>query len=246
MLFLTPLFLVLLALMDLFFFRMRGFWLARLGLLGFFILSLPLLEQKLAWYWEYFPPLGAEDMQKFQPQAIVIIGGGIERNALEYGKAPTVKPNTLLRLRYAAKLSSQTGLPVLASGGSTLDHADESEAQLISQILQEEFAIPIVWQETHSQTTLENARLSREILRQKGIDRIILVTQAYHMPRAEKEFRKAGFQVLAGPTDFRGSADMIADAMFYPVLWIPSVKALETGFLLIHETVGMLWYSLKS
>ena len=242
---LSPTVLIVLALADLFFFKKKRLWLAKLALLGFLLVSLPWVEQKLAWYWESFPPLHESDIQAFKPQAIVIIGGGIERNALEYGAGPTVKPNTLLRLRYAAKLSRQTGLPVLASGGSTLNRADISEAEVIGQILRTEFSIPVVWQETASRTTQENARLSHELLQQQGINRIILVTQAYHMPRAENEFRHAGFQVLAGPTDFRGSPGSFTELLMYPILWLPSLNALETGFLLIHESIGMLWYSLK-
>jgi uncharacterized SAM-binding protein YcdF (DUF218 family) len=65
------------------------------------------------------------------------------------------------------------------------------------------------------------------------------------MPRAESEFRQAGFEVLTGSTDFLGSSAPIGSMLFTPMLWIPSVKALETCFLLIHESIGMLWYSFK-
>ncbi|MDD4914747.1 MAG: YdcF family protein [Methylococcales bacterium] len=246
LLILSPTVLLLVAMADLIYFKKRNLWLAKFALFLFLILSLPWVEEKLAWYWECFPALHEADVQNFRPQAIVVLGGGLERNAREYGDGPTVKPNTLLRLRYAAKLARQSGLPVLASGGHTLEHAAESEAEVMGRILQTEFSIPVVWQETASLTTLENARFSRRILQQQGIDRIMLVTQAYHMPRAEKEFRKAGFQVLAGPTDFKGSASPLENLLLNPVLWLPSVKALNTCFLLIHETVGMLWYSLKN
>jgi len=176
----------------------------------------------------------------FLPQAIVVIGGGLDPAAVEYRSDATVKAGTLLRLRYAAKLARETGLPVMVSGGRSMDSTEASEAEIMASVLQEEFAVPVAWREAGSRNTAENARFSRNILRQQSIDRIILVTQAYHMPRAESEFRKAGFQVLAAPTAFFGRA-----GGFSWFDWIPSVKALEQCFLLAHESVGMLWYSLR-
>lgn len=246
LLLLTPTLLVLLAVGDLFYFRSRHGWLAKLALALFLFGSLPLCAEKLMWMWEKgFPVLQGVDVENFAPQAIVVIGGGLDRKAREYGSNPTVKPNTLLRLRYAATLARQTGLPVLASGGPTLSGSPVSEAEVMADILKNEYRLSTVWQESDSMTTLENARFSRQVLQQLGMQRIILVTQAYHMPRAAMEFRKVGFQVLPGPTAFLGSATSTASLALEPALWLPSIAALNICFLLIHETVGMLWYILN-
>jgi len=172
----------------------------KLCLYLFLILSLPVTENTISAYWENIAPLQLKQTQAFLPQAIVVIGGGIEYSAFEYAGAITVSPRTLLRVRYAAKLAKETRLPVLTSGGVMPENGGISEAAVMAETLQTEFAVPVAWQERESRNTLENARFSRRILEQQGIDRIILVTQAYHMPRAELEFRKAGFQVLAAPT----------------------------------------------
>ncbi len=222
--------------------RKAGFSMAAVSLLLLFILSLPFVENKLAQYWERWPPVQADDLLQFMPQAIVVIGGGLEHAASEYKTDLTVNARTLLRLRYAAKLARETGLPVMVSGGKPVDMAEASEAQIMASVLIEEFGVPVAWQEVASRNTAENAQLSRNILREQGIDRIILVTQAYHMPRAESEFRKAGFRVLPAPTAFIGRGRAACFSLFD---WIPSVRALEHVFLLSHESLGMVWYRLR-
>lgn len=238
---LPPVGLILLALVGVAFYKRKaGLRVATVSLLMLLILSLPIVVNKLAQYWECYSALQPERVEPFLPQAIVVIGGGLEHAASEYRSEWTIKSGTLVRLRYAAKLARETGLPILVSGGRTLASQDVSEAQVMASVLQEEFIIPNVWQEAESQNTAENARLSRDFLRQRGIERIILVTQAYHMPRAESEFRKVGFQVLPAPTAFIGRE--VRHSLFD---WIPSVRSFEHVFLLTHESIGMLWYRLR-
>lgn len=59
-----------------------------------------------------------------------------------------------------------------------------------------EFITLLAWLESNSHNTAENAQFGRSLLLEYGINKIVLVTQAYHMPRAVNEFRKAGFDVL--------------------------------------------------
>ena len=47
--------------------------------------------------------------------------------------------------------------------------------------------------------------LTKAILKPKAADRYLLVTSAWHMPRAIGAFRKAGYDVVAYPVDFRTS-----------------------------------------
>lgn len=57
--------------------------------------------------------------------------------------------------------------------------------------------------EDASRTTWENATLTRALLRPEPGQRYLLVTSAHHMPRAIGVFRRAGFDVVAYPVDFR-------------------------------------------
>ena len=51
-----------------------------------------------------------------EAQAVVVLGGGLRRDALEYG-GDTLGTFTLERVRYGAHVAKRTGLPVLVTGG---------------------------------------------------------------------------------------------------------------------------------
>jgi uncharacterized SAM-binding protein YcdF (DUF218 family) len=178
------------------------------------------------------------DTKKPLADAIVVLGGGSYFHAPEYG-ADTVGKDTLERLRFAAKLHRETGKPVLVTGGAPLGN-DNSEAEQMKQVLEQEFNVPVQWTEDASDNTLENAHLSRLLLNQKGITRVYLVTHAWHMPRAVLAFQAAGFQVVPAPTAYttRYQTDLLT--------FVPNVYALRDSRIFMHELIGMLWYQLKS
>jgi uncharacterized SAM-binding protein YcdF (DUF218 family) len=65
--------------------------------------------------------------------------------------------------------------------------------------------------EERSRNTVENAVFSKAIIKPKRGERWLLVTSAYHMPRAIGVFRKAGFPIEPYPADWRtrGAEDMM-------------------------------------
>src|SRR5262245_63713811 len=69
-------------------------------------------------------------------QAIVIMGGGVRRNAPEFG-GETVGRLTLDRVRYGALIARATGLPVLVTGGARRGGA--AEAAVMRETLEQEF-----------------------------------------------------------------------------------------------------------
>jgi len=170
--------------------------------------------------------------------AIVVLGSGLNVAADEYG-ADTANERTLIRLRYAATLARRYGLPVLASGGR-LGNASRSEADVIGDILGHEFGVPVRWREGRSHDTAENAALSAGLLQPAGIRRIVLVTQAFHMPRAQRLFEAAGFEVVPAPTDFRGNRRQ----ELAPLDWLPQAYALHLSFYALHEWLGLAWSEL--
>jgi uncharacterized SAM-binding protein YcdF (DUF218 family) len=135
-------------------------------------------------------------------QAIVVLGSGLNIDAAEYG-GDTVNERSLIRLRYGATLARQLHLPILVSGGRPFK-ASRSESEVMAEIIERELGIPVRWRETESQDTADNAAMSAAILKAAGVKRIVLVTQAFHIPRAQLLFEAAGLEVIAGPTDFKG------------------------------------------
>lgn len=169
-------------------------------------------------------------------QAIVVLGGGRYRNAPEYGR-DTVSEWTLVRLRYAAKLGRETGLPLLVSGGAP-DGGGSSEAEVMAAILEGDFGVPVRWREAASEDTADNASESARILGAAGISRVLLVSHAWHLPRARSAFEQAGLAVIPAPTGF------VAGTPLTPRDWLPG--SMEFARTALHEWLGILWYCLRS
>lgn len=174
-----------------------------------------------------------------QAQAIVILGGGSYLHAPEYDGADTVSRETLVRVRYGARLHREFKLPILVTGGKPLGNST-SEAQQMRSVLEQDFVTPVRWTEDSSDNTLENARNSYQILHKAGINKIYLITHAWHMARAASVFRQAGFEVIEAPTGFttRYQTDLLA--------FVPRARALQDSEIFVHEAIGLLWYQAKS
>jgi uncharacterized SAM-binding protein YcdF (DUF218 family) len=171
-------------------------------------------------------------------KAIVILGGGRSFAAPEDGNRHQPSTQTLARLRHGARLHRLTGLPVLVSGGAP-DRGGESEAAVMARALREDFQIPVRWIEDTSENTAQNAAHAATLLQEAGIDRVLLVTDAMHMPRAMQIFSKTGLKAMPAPTDFR-SRKPLSTADF-----IPSAGSLQSSHYALHEWIGMVWYSLR-
>lgn len=174
-----------------------------------------------------------------EAQAIVVLAGGRDRSAPEYG-GDTVSFLTLERLRYGAVLAKRYGLPVLASGGGP-GCGCASEADLIADVLEQELGVPVRWREDQSADTADNATMSAEILLQQGISRIVLVTHAFHMPRARRAFASAGLEVVPAPMGYKVKHSALPES---PLDWLPQVKSLRLSHWALHEWIGLAWYKL--
>ncbi len=170
-------------------------------------------------------------------EAIVVLGADGNAFAPEYAGS-SVGALTLERLRYAALLAKRTGLPVLVSGGALAPGAS-ALAIAMSRTLELEFGVPARWVEARSADTRENARFSAEILRAEGIQRVVVVTHAWHAARALEEFRKTGLSARAAGTGWRRIPPLQWSA------WLPSSRGLRDSCLAVHEWIGLAWYALS-
>lgn len=164
--------------------------------------------------------------------AIVILGGGTEPFAPEYGVA-SLSHHSLERLRYGLWLSRETGLPAAFSGGVGWGQRDSaSEAQIASRIAAAEFGRPLRWTEEESRDTRENAGRSVALLRRSGIKHLLVVTDAWHMPRAIAAFERAA----AGEMRIEAAPMGLAQRTLRPVLeWTPSPRGFEDVRAILRE-----------
>jgi uncharacterized SAM-binding protein YcdF (DUF218 family) len=171
-------------------------------------------------------------------QAIVVLGAGKLSEAPEYAGRDIPDYIALARLRYAAHLQRATGLPILVTGGSPTA-GRPSLADAMAAALREDFGVPVKWVEGHSRNTAENASLSAAMLAPEKVRRILLVTDAMHMPRARTAFQQAGFDVVAAPTMFFSNTTLSARSL------IPSAEALRQSWYATYELLGIGWYWLR-
>lgn len=214
--------------------RGHGWTVALASLVALFALSLPVVAVWLvaaAGVPAPFAPEAARDAR-----AIVILGGGLRHNAADYGGIDTLAPLTLERVRYGAYIARRTGLPVLVSGGAP--EGSTPEADVMRDVLEQEYGVPVRWAENASFNTHDNAVLSARILRREGIDTVVLVTHGFDTRRAAAEFRQAGIRVVPAATGLRPVRD---------IEWIdlvPSIGAWQTSYYALYEIVGMAAFTL--
>ena len=182
-----------------------------------------------------FAPLAAGQLKTGQAQAIVVMGGGVLPLAPEYGEAQP-RAETAARLRYGLWLARQTGLPVAFTGGrGWAVHAaqTESEATVVSRVAQQDYGVTLRWLEADSRDTFENARLLAPLLQRDGVQRIALVTHAWHMPRSVAAFEKAGLVVIPAPMGF-----VLPDENQL-LEWLPSAHGLLASRQVLREWLGI-------
>jgi uncharacterized SAM-binding protein YcdF (DUF218 family) len=227
-----------------------GWWLRRrfprlaagcfgLGVAGLWLMSLPITVEWSARLLEREPALRETQWSGLaqRADAIVVLGAGREQGDPAWG-GDQPSPLAVERLRYAARLAKASGLPLLISGGLHFGQPP-SEAALMAQVLARDFGVAVRWQEEASRTTWENATHSAELLREAGVERVLLVTQAWHMPRARWCFEQVGLRVQAAPVGFLGVANGRPAGG-----WLPEAKAVWQSGLLFNEAIGLLIYPL--
>lgn len=167
----------------------------------------------------------------------MVLGSGREEADPAWGSdQPSV--TAIERLRYAARLHRASQLPLLISGGLHYGQPP-SEAAMMADVLQRDFGVATRWREERSRTTWENALFTAELLKAQGVSRVVLVTQAAHMPRARWCFERAGLEVVAAPLGFLGVPNERPLGG-----WLPEGKALWQSTRLLNEAIGLAVYPL--
>jgi len=147
------------------------------------------------------------------PDGVVVLGGAIspfvsaKRGVVALNEsAERMTAVVALARRYpAARI-------VFSGGDPGLIVADGVEADFAIQLFEDlGLTRERITLERNSRNTVENANFTRDLVAPKPGERWLLVTSAYHMPRAIGVFRRAGFAVEPYPVDWRTAGGM--DAM---------------------------------
>lgn len=172
------------------------------------------------------------------PTGIVVLGG-TTKPQISAARGLPVSDIGVDRLFAAAMLARRyPNARIIYSGGSpALRPGDAKESDYALQILQElGIARDRVEIEGNSRNTAENASYSKILAAPQAGERWLLVTSAFHMPRAIGLFRRAGFAVEAAPTGWLTGGN---------VPWI-DIGNFASSILLVHiasrEWIGLATY----
>lgn len=221
--------------------KKKHFWLSiSLGLLLFF--TNPFLVNQAFLWWEE-PPKPLSEIKNYDV-GIVLTGITIydksphDRVYFDKGADRVLHTLHLYRLGKIKK--------ILITGGTVTiwGKSYKSEAQQLAEVLRLANIPPqdIILEEK-ARNTRENAQYATYIVQNTMPPNTscLLITSAFHLPRAKACFQKAGlknFETFA--VDFHST-----DISYTPAsLFLPSEKNLYRWYVLIHEIVGFLTYKI--
>lgn len=186
-----------------------------------------------------FPPW---DASRGPPDGIVVLGGAITPD-VSAARGVVALNEAAERITEAVELARRyPNARIIFSGGNA---SLMSDGAIEAAIAVREFeALGIahdrISAEEQSRNTVENAVFSRLIANPKPGERWLLVTSAYHMPRAIGVFRAAGFAVEAYPVDWRTRGPIDATRPFASLG--DGLRRTDTA---TREWVGLLAYRLS-
>lgn len=189
---------------------------------------------------EKYPPIEIQNLP--EADVVVVLGGMIHTLAIYPGRPELTEASDRLVdavMIYKARKAKK----ILFTGGSgSLFAGDIREADLAEKIILG-LGVPKsdLLLERESRNTRDNAVASANIIKENKLTKVILVTSAFHMKRAEALFQKQGLDFTIFPTDYK-TPSFTNPAL---ELWIPSPAYLEITSLAIKEWVGILAYRIK-
>ncbi len=145
------------------------------------------------------------DAERGAPDGIIVLGGPIDADLSVAHDTPVISgaPDRIVAAAELARKYPKARV-VFTGGSPNLISNDAREADFAAEIFE---ALGIdrtrLIVERRSRNTYENAVFSKTLAAPKPGERWLLVTSAFHMPRAVGLFRKAGFAVEPYPVDWR-------------------------------------------
>jgi len=136
-------------------------------------------------------------------------------------------------------------VPILFSGGTGEGNVQEPGQLALRYAVQ--FGVPRsnFWLETESRTTYESGFAVKKLLDQHFPEnqnhRIVLVTSAWHMPRAVAVFNRLGVKARPAPCDYRSGARLFSLRSV-----IPTYESFSISSIALHEWLGLVVYRIRA
>ncbi|MGP8231649.1 MAG: YdcF family protein [Methylovirgula sp.] len=184
-------------------------------------------------------PLPGPDLAA--PTGIIVLGGSLDEDLSQARHEPIL---TELGGRLVAGVVLARRFPkarlIFTGGSSSLRPSGADEATWVRNLWLSLGVDPArMTFETKSRNTWENALFTRALIKPQPDETFLLVTSAWHMPRAMGVFRKLGYGVVAYPADYMTFGD---NRDFVPIhLGFGELGMFQYA---VHEWIGLTAYHL--
>lgn len=138
---------------------------------------------------------------------IIVLGGAVD-TLVSKERGITALNEAAERLTAGTALAKRfpEARLVFSGGSAKVFHRGETEAAGAKRLFARLGIAPErLLLEDRSRNTAENAAFTRDLVQPQPGERWLLVTSAFHMPRAVGCFRAVGFEVIPWPVDYRTS-----------------------------------------
>lgn len=175
------------------------------------------------------------------PDGIVVLGGAIDPD-ISRARGTPVLNDAADRITAAAELARMyPNARIIFSGGSAslMSNAPPEAPYAVKELEALGVDHSRITAEEQSRNTIENAVFSRLLAQPKPGEHWLLVTSAFHMPRAMAAFRAVDFPVTAYPVNWRTRGRHDAIRPFGSLR-----EGLTMTDYAVHEWIGLLVYRL--
>jgi uncharacterized SAM-binding protein YcdF (DUF218 family) len=169
---------------------------------------------------------------------IIVLGGVIDQYLTADRQQISIN-SAVERLTEFARLAKiYPDVKLIFSGGSgILGQQELKEADFVKQLLLDlGMNLEKIIFENQSRNTAENASYVKKLIKPNNIQPWILITSAFHMPRAIASFRQQEWNVIAYPVDYR--TPFKQELKF----GLNLISGLSSFSLALHECMGLLFY----
>jgi uncharacterized SAM-binding protein YcdF (DUF218 family) len=184
-----------------------------------------------------FPPVMSK-ADAHGAAAIVLLSAGMDvhHSRGRYYDAPTRDGS--LRVLEAARVHGILGVPIIVTGGH--GEPNRSEARVMAHQL-EHLGVPAdhIIKEEKSTNTREHAMFVPPLLKERGIDRFVLVTSQQHIARALQTFRAAGTNPTPSTPEVYVARGSVLE------MFLPSAAGLRTSEPMIYDLLGWVYYKAR-
>jgi uncharacterized SAM-binding protein YcdF (DUF218 family) len=206
---------------------------------GYWLLATPVGALVLAWplTTDHAPLQSASSAGG--ATTVVMLGGGSRNIQAGNSQLSLVNTPSALRAIETARLYHLLGDPlVIVSGGVTDKRRGAAPETVAYEAAMEALGVPVhrVVGEAESRNTHDEAVILARMLRERQIDRFVLVTSPLHMRRSLAVFAAQGLHPVPSPAPLR------PDRLATPFPLLPNDGALELGNDAVYEWLASAYY----